>query len=120
MTAHLQSVFARHRPTQLSNALVEILVTDDARMQELNHTHRGVNATTDVLSFPTAIDDTHGQVVPSAEGTLHLGLIAISLPQATRQVGRFGDTLDDELLGLAEHGLRHLLGHDHDDQGVWH
>lgn len=101
------------------DAELEILITDDARMQALNKQHRGVDATTDVLSLPTAIDSEQGSVVPLGNHAVHLGAIAISLPQAARQVGRFGDDLRSEVLGLARHGLRHVLGYDHDDDGNW-
>lgn len=118
--ARLQQSFATYSPSVLTNAIVEILTTDDATMQALNRTHRNVDATTDVLSLPTAIDSDRGVVVPSAQDApTHLGTIVISLQQAERQTGRFGDTLEAEILGLAEHGLRHLLGHDHDNQGTW-
>lgn len=100
-------------------AIVEILLTDDAQMQALNRQYRGKDATTDVLSLPTAIDSKLGRVIPETSEPTHLGTIVISLPQATRQIGHFGNTLDAELLGLAEHGLRHLLGHDHNDAGEW-
>jgi len=115
----LESAFVTFRPPTLTAATVEVLVTGDGRMQALNRDHRGVDATTDVLSLPTAIDTQAGHVIPAANGQLSLGTIVISLPQAERQVGRFGDTLEAELVGLASHGLRHLLGHDHDDDGTW-
>ncbi|MEK7184267.1 MAG: rRNA maturation RNase YbeY [Patescibacteria group bacterium] len=116
----LQAVFAHYHPTNLQDAVVELLVTDDQQMQTLNQTHRGIDKTTDVLSLPTAIDSKQGTVLPmNTETPLHLGTIVISLPQAIRQIGRFGETLEAELLGLFEHGLRHLLGHDHDDAGQW-
>ncbi len=115
----LESAFATFRPPTITTAGVEVLITGDDRMRALNRTHRGVDATTDVLSLPTAIDTAVGSVVPQSGAPVLLGTIVISLPQAERQVGRFGDTLEAELTGLAGHGLRHLLGHDHDDQGAW-
>ena len=115
----LQTAFSTYRPSTISAAVVEVLVTDDARMQTLNTTYRNVDATTDVLSLPTAIDSDRGQVVPAETDQLLLGTIVISIPQAQRQIGRFGDSLEAEILGLVEHGLRHLLGHDHDDRGTW-
>lgn len=115
----LQAAFAKLHSDAISSAMVELLITDDKHMQALNKSNRNVDATTDVLSLPTAIDSEQGQVMPINVEQLLLGTIIISLPQAERQVGRFGNTLEDELIGLAEHGLRHLLGHDHDDQGSW-
>lgn len=100
-------------------AIMEILITDDEEMRTLNRTYRDKDATTDVLSLPAAIDSKQGRVVPETDEPTMLGTIVISLPQATRQIGHFGLTLEDELLGLAMHGLRHLLGHDHDEHGNW-
>jgi len=116
----LQTTLTKLQPETMSPMIVELLITTDERMQVLNKTYRNVDATTDVLSLPTAIDSQQGQVMPVNTEQQLLGTIAISLPQAERQVGRFGNTLEDELIGLAEHGLRHLLGHDHDDLGNWH
>lgn len=117
--AELKPILTEHTPAGLTEATVEILTTSDEQMQELNRTHRGKDATTDVLSLPTAIDSEQGSVIPPVDGSVHLGTIVISIPQATRQIGHFGQTLEAELLGLAAHGLRHLLGHDHDAEGHW-
>ncbi|MBI4032410.1 rRNA maturation RNase YbeY [Candidatus Berkelbacteria bacterium] len=100
-------------------ATVEVLMTTDAKIQELNRIHRAKDTVTDVLSFPTAIDSEQGLVVPELTKTVYLGTIVISIPQAKRQIGHFGQDLSAEVLGLAEHGLRHLLGHDHDEDGQW-
>ena|SRR3990167_593622 len=115
-TTHLQPIL---KPFFGHDAVVEILLTNDERMRELNRTRRAVDEATDVLSLPTAIDSERGSVVPKTEESMHLGTIVISLDQAQRQVGHFGPTIEDELLGLATHGLRHLLGHDHTDDGTW-
>jgi probable rRNA maturation factor len=115
----LQAVLAKLQIEPMPVMIVELLITTDERMQVLNKAYRNVDTTTDVLSLPTAIDSYRGQVMPVNTEQQLLGTIIISLPQATRQVGRFGKTLEDELLGLAQHGLRHLLGHDHDDEGNW-
>lgn len=113
----LEPILKKHNPHR---ATVEVVITDDKTMQTLNLQHRGIDKTTDVLSLPTAIDTERGTVIPSNDRPIHLGTIVISLPQAVRQVGTFGDTLNEEILELAAHSLRHLLGHDHDDEGEWH
>ncbi|MGI6103028.1 MAG: rRNA maturation RNase YbeY [Patescibacteria group bacterium] len=115
----LEAELSTHEPS-IRHVAIELLITDDSEMQRLNREHRGVDKTTDVLSLPTTFDTDRGAVFPELPGVpRELGVIVISLDQATRQVGRFGDTLEDELVGLARHGLRHLLGHDHDDEGSW-
>ncbi len=84
-----------------------ILVTSDERMAELNQAHRGVAATTDVLSFPA------GDPLPIPDHVRYFGDIAISLPQARDQAAERGHALDAELQLLVVHGALHLLGHDH-------
>ena len=74
----------------------------------LNHTFRGKNKTTDVLSFSAW----EGEAMP---GLTHiLGDIVISVPMAQKQARGLGHSLGDELIVLAIHGLLHLLGLDHE------
>jgi probable rRNA maturation factor len=84
-----------------------ILVTSDERMADLNQAHRGVAATTDVLSFPA--DDPLR--VPGQPP--YFGDIAISLRQAREQAAERGHALDAELQLLVVHGALHLLGYHH-------
>jgi probable rRNA maturation factor len=73
-------------------------------VRALNLRHRGIDATTDVLSF--AMREGEG-------GDLHptlLGDVVVSVEQAARQAA--GD-LETEILRLLVHGLCHLLGMDH-------
>jgi probable rRNA maturation factor len=84
-----------------------LLVTDDAKLHELNLTYRGEDKATDVLSF--TFEDPAG---PEMAG--YLGDIAISVDTARRQAQTAGHALLDELCLLTVHGTLHLLGFDHD------
>jgi probable rRNA maturation factor len=75
-------------------------------MRELNSRFRGVDKTTDVLSFPMG-DTSFGDAGP-------LGDIVISVPRAEMQAREYGVTFRDELLRLLVHGLLHLVGYDHE------
>lgn len=86
-----------------------ILVCDDDYMQELNLTYRGLDKTTDVLSFENRFE------VPGTEMT-YIGDIAISHPTAQRQASRLGHELEAELSLLTVHGILHLFGYDHLDE----
>jgi probable rRNA maturation factor len=89
---------------------VHVLVTGDAEIHDLNRTYRGVDAPTDVLSFPD------GDEMPT--GGRLLGQIVISLDTARRQASELGHDELDELEELILHGTLHLLGHDHEhDRG---
>jgi probable rRNA maturation factor len=90
-------------------AEVHVLITGDDRIRGLNRAFRGVEAATDVLSFPD------GDVLP--DGRTLLGEIVISLDTAREQAARAGHPVARELAELVLHGLLHLLGHDHARDG---
>lgn len=77
---------------------VDILVSGNRRLQELNRRFRRKNKPTDVLSFPRP------------EG----GDIAISAEIAGQNAGRYGHSPAAELKILILHGMLHLAGHDHE------
>lgn len=86
---------------------VELLFITSAAMHALNLEHRGVDKTTDVLSFP--IDD-----FPHAP----LGSIVINYEYAQEKALALGHSQEDEIALLFIHGLLHLLGYDHEvDRG---
>lgn len=88
---------------------MSLTYVDDRGMRKLNREHRGKNATTDVLSFPTS---------PEKGAFPHLGDIVISLPTAEKMAKKFGVSRRREVETLVIHGFLHLCGHDHEkDRG---
>jgi len=83
-----------------------IVLTDDAQLHELNRDYLGVDAPTDVLSFPADEEDPES-------GVRYLGDILISIPRARQQAEAAGHPLEAEVQLLVVHGTLHLLGHDH-------
>ncbi len=83
-----------------------IVLTDDARLQQLNRDYLGIDAPTDVLSFPAAETD------PDS-GSSYLGDILISMPRAREQARLAGHGIEQETQLLIVHGVLHLLGYDH-------
>jgi len=83
---------------------VDVLLTGDSTLRQLNKSFRGKNKPTDVLSFPAP---------PEIAGK-HAGDLAISLETAARQATTYGHTLRDEVRILLLHGLLHLAGEDHE------
>ncbi len=79
---------------------VGVLVCDDAAIRGFNQRFAGVDAATDVLSFP-------------ADGEGELGDIILSIDHLRAQAGDAGHSLDVEAATLAVHGFLHLLGYDH-------
>ena len=101
---------------------VDIMLTDNAHIHEINREQRGVDRPTDVLSFPM------NQLIPEAfdaqmceydpaSGRIPLGDMVISLEQCRAQATEFGHSAEREICYLAVHSVLHLLGYDHLDEG---
>ena len=108
----------------LHGAELSIFFVNDIRMRILNREYRGVDRTTDVLSFPQNDNafSPHfnkgglGGITNSERSMLNfiLGDIVINLHKANRQAMEYGTTLNEELKRLLIHGLLHLIGYDHE------
>ena len=99
-------------PDPATDPGVAIFITGDATVKALNRQYRGIDATTDVLSFENEADPDFPSVDPKIEN--HLGDIAISYQVAARQAAQTGHSPMSEVILLAVHGILHLLGFDHD------
>jgi probable rRNA maturation factor len=82
-----------------------LALVSDGTMRRLNRDHRGVDATTDVLSFSYLGEPYSGGV---------LGEVFVSPAVAARQAREAGCPLPEELARLSVHGTLHVLGLDHD------
>ncbi len=87
----------------LTNKDIELILTTDEEIRELNKTYRNKNKATDVLSFPL-------ENIPG----MPLGSIVISVDTAKKGAEEFGHSIEDEIKLLFIHGLLHLLGYDHE------
>ena len=87
----------------LTDKEIELIITSNDEIQEINLQHRNINKPTDVLSFPY-------ENMPMAP----LGSILISQDFVKAKADELGHSIDDELTLLFIHGLLHLLGHDHE------
>ena len=83
---------------------ISVLFCGDGAIRTLNRRYRKVDAPTDVLAFP-------------AQSRALLGDIVISVPYASRQARRRGETPASEIDRLLLHGLLHLSGYDHETDG---
>ena len=92
--------------SQSLDSELSIILTDDARLHELNLNYLEVDAPTDVLSFPASETDPE-------TGARYIGDILISVPRAQAQADAAGHPLEAEVQLLVVHGVLHLLGHDH-------
>jgi probable rRNA maturation factor len=104
---------AAQQASQQAGAIAEaeatIVLSDDAHLQALNLQFLGIDAPTDVLSFPG------GDTDPDSEA-LYLGDVIISLSRAQAQATAGGYPVQDELQLLVVHGMLHLLGYDHAEE----
>ena len=102
---------------------VSILLTDDIQIQQINQEFRGIDAPTDVLSFPSIEYITPGDFSKLEEniaesfhpetGELLLGDIVISVDRAKIQAKEYGHSIEREIAFLTAHSMFHLFGYDH-------
>ncbi len=91
-----------------------VWITNEDEVHQLNRTYRGVDSSTDVLSFGAEDDEAPFVFAPGA--VRHLGDIAISYPHVMRQAREYGHSQTRELAYLLVHGLLHVLGYDHEQR----
>ena len=100
---------------------VDVLLTNDEVIHQINLDMRQVDRPTDVLSFPE-FDLTPGEH-PGPEdadpgsGLIPLGDMVISMEHVAAQAEEYGHSQRRELAYLAVHSVLHLLGYDHLDEG---
>jgi probable rRNA maturation factor len=117
---------------QRGEVSVSVLLTDDAELHALNRDYRGIDAPTDVLSFPgdpgnpgdlaaeqpadTANQQPAAQprFVRPPDAPRHLGDLALSYERVLAQAAEYGHSPQRELAYLSAHGTLHLLGYDHE------
>lgn len=104
--ARLALIEACHRPY----ASVSLVITDDEEIRELNRKYRGIDRSTDVLSFELGGSQAEFKL-PSEETCM--GEIVISYPRALEQAAENKQTIDREMILLVVHGMLHLFGYDH-------
>ncbi len=106
-------------------AEVNLLLTDDEAIHEMNREHRHIDRPTDVLSFPmieyeipgdlSGIEESADAFDPGT-GELMLGDIVISVDRVIAQAEEYGHSVRREYAFLIAHSMLHLLGYDHMDE----
>lgn len=102
---------------------VEVTLTDNERIKEINHSERGIDSPTDVLSFPMidfekptdlSLAEAHPEDYFHPEtGELLLGDIVISIERAAEQAKEYNHSIFREIAFLTAHSMLHLFGYDH-------
>lgn len=100
---------------------INVLLTDDAGIHAINLSERGVDAPTDVLSFPmfefTPGDKPTLEDIEPGSGLVPLGDMVLNLDRVRAQGEEYGHGSRRECAYLAVHSILHLLGYDHMDDG---
>lgn len=89
---------------------ISLSYVDEEEMHALNNEWRGIDRTTDVLSFEC--DSAFDADIPD-DMTLELGDIILAPEVIARQAPGFGNSPADECRLMLVHGMLHLLGYDH-------
>ena len=101
---------------------VNLVLTDNSGIHEVNRQFRGIDAPTDVLSFPMIPFETPAdyQILDQDESffdldteELLLGDIMISAERVISQAEDYGHSIKREFCFLVAHSMLHLLGYDH-------
>ncbi len=87
----------------LSKDEIELILTDNDEIAQINREFRGIDKATDVLSFPS-------DPFPGAP----LGSIVISVEKVDSIAKELGHTPNEEIALLFIHGILHLMGYDHE------
>ena len=104
-------------------AEINLLLTENAQIHEMNLEQRGIDRPTDVLSFPmieyeepgdfSVIDEESAEAFNPESGELMLGDIVISKEKVLSQAEEYGHLPKREYAFLIAHSMLHLFGYDH-------
>ncbi|WOO36426.1 rRNA maturation RNase YbeY [Anaerocolumna sp. AGMB13020] len=104
-------------------AELNVILTDNEEIRNINKSYREVDAPTDVLSFPMVdyetpadfshLEDNSDDYFNPETGELLLGDIIVSVEKVTAQAQEYGHSEERELGFLVAHSMLHLFGYDH-------
>lgn len=103
---------------------VSLYITASEEVKSLNREYRGIDDTTDVLSFPAlsidsgdfdAVDEEDVSLFDPDSGELIIGDIVINYDRVISQAKLYGHSEKRELAFLIAHSVYHLFGYDHLD-----
>ena len=94
---------------------VYVTLVNDNQIHQMNLEHRGVDAPTDVLSFPMGEDGVYD--IDPETGAYMLGDVVLNVSRIRLQAEEYGHSFEREAGYLTIHSILHLLGYDHVDEG---
>jgi probable rRNA maturation factor len=94
------------------NVSLSLLFTSDAKILEINRQWRSKAMATNVLSFPVSAE------MPAPKGEPRpLGDIVLAFGIISQEAGEQKKPIAHHVTHLIVHGVLHLLGYDHDNDG---
>ena len=104
-------------------AEINVLITDNEDIRQINQEYRNIDSPTDVLSFPMIEyelpanfdhleEESYDSFNPET-GELLLGDIVVSVDKVEEQAEKYGHSVERELAFLIAHSMLHLFGYDH-------
>lgn len=93
------------------DAEVVIRLVDEDESREMNHQYRGINKSTNVLSFPMELPEELAATVDE----MMLGDLVICAPVVAREAAEQNKPLPSHWAHMVIHGMLHLQGYDHID-----
>lgn len=102
---------------------VNVVLTGDGQIREINRTFRDMDRPTDVLSFPALeydrpsdfehVEEAYADCFNPETGELMLGDMMINVDRVVSQAEEYGHSPERELAFLTAHSMLHLCGYDH-------
>ncbi|GAA4654601.1 rRNA maturation RNase YbeY [Anaerocolumna aminovalerica] len=102
---------------------LNLILTDNKEIKDINREYRNIDVPTDVLSFPmiayespgdfSILEDEDNDSFNPETGELLLGDIIISVEKVMEQAAEYGHSEERELAFLTAHSMMHLFGYDH-------
>jgi probable rRNA maturation factor len=106
--------FVLEREGVPDGAGVTVVVTHDEEVQRMNAYYRGIDAPTDILSFPDYVEE--DEIISDNDEPPYMGDLIIGYQYTAHQAEEAGHSLDDELVLCVIHGTLHLCSYDHDTE----
>jgi len=108
----VNSALARVRRSYPADALLTIRIVSEAESTDLNSSFRNVPRPTNVLAFPVSVSS-----YPGHAEEVELGDLAICAAVVEREAAEQGKPVQAHFAHMAVHGVLHLVGYDHSDDG---
>lgn len=90
---------------------INVVLTNDENIRNINREHRQIDKPTDVLSFPMYEKEELENLKLENEDIL--GDMVISIERVEEQAKEYGHSFERELAYMVVHSFYHLLGYDH-------